>query len=1037
MLNYIEISSKLKVEIIYFCILSSLFINSEIYSQKNEIRFNRISLQQGLSQSSVFSIVQDKYGFLWFATLDGLNKYDGYKFTVFRHNPLDSNSISDLGIRKLFKDSKNNLWVITLTGKLDKYDYDKDIFKHYIFKHKDTPRSARIIDITETPDGKLWAGAISGKLYLYVFDKNSFQPKELTEEIQPCFENIHLQTLCSDNNSEIWMGTWEGLIKFIPSSNKAFLYKASNEPHSLSGNLIMNIVKDKTGNIWIATADGGISMYDQLTNEFNVYRHKPNEAGSLSSDRTMSICVDGSSNLWVGTIDAGLCLLKNKSKSFLNYKYNPSYNSSIGNGAIMSVFEDNTGGLWFGTLSGGISKYNYRNQRFLYISHHTDDPGSISSNTILSILKDSQGRLWVGTDGGGLDCKLLGEKNFSHYLNNSNPGSNSITIIFEDSRGNIWTGSDPGVNSAAGAIYLLKPNSRAFSLFSKMKLKIGGFQSIIEDRMGNIWIGAAIDGLWCYDYITGKVKNYKNNPTDSGSICGNSIYTLLEDSEGKIWIGTQNSGLSCYDQSTGKFISYRANPFKSDSLNNNSIWSLYEDNDKNIWVGTWGGGLNCFDKNTGRFKQYTINDGLPSNIICSIQPDNSGNLWIGTNNGLAKFNIRDKSFKNFFQTDGLQSDEFNQGASFKSPDGYLYFGGINGITVFNPDQITDNPNIPLVMITQFYVNNSPLHFDEPVSFLKEITLTHEQNFFSIEFAALDYTAPEKNQFSYMLEGIDKSWINSGNMRRVYYTDISPGKYLFHVKGSNNDGVWNNQETLLSIIITPPFWQTWWFKVLPILLLSAILYSLHKYRLNKLLEVERTRLRIAKDLHDDVSATLTGIVYFSNAISKEVGNGKNPLLQNLLSLIRESTAEVQEEMHDIIWSINPENDKWEIILPKFRRYASDLCESKGITYSINIPETLPGKSLSMEKRRNLWLIFKEIVTNAVKHSECSKLDITIKVENEYLSLLINDNGKGFDPQKPTDRNGIKNIKSRSASLIGKLNLKTCEGNGTQWTLSIPL
>ncbi len=1019
-----------------FLLISFLVSKNNLLAQTEEIRFDRISIEQGLSQSSVLSIAQDKYGFIWFATLDGLNKYDGYTFTVYRHNPLDTNTISDLGIRKVFKDGSNNLWIITLGGNLDRFDDNKNNFKHYNFGQKRNVRSERIIAAAESTDGKLWLGAMAGNLYSYDPDTDFFKPVKYDSMITSELGKIHLQSLCFDNENNIWLGTWEGLIKYNLSSGKIVWLKSSKKKNTPGGNLIMNIQKGADGNIWIATTDGGVSVYESTNKTFKNFRYSNSLTGAISSDRIMCIYIDKKSNIWAGSIDAGLNLLKSGRKSFLNYKHVPSNNSSIGNGAIMSIFEDKCGGIWFGTSSGGVSRYDSKNQKFTHISHSADDKGSLNQNTILSILKDSQERLWVGTDGGGLDCRLPGENNFTHFFQNAEYGSNSITAIFEDSKGTIWVASDPGVSSVIGGIYMLERNNKSFQQFTKIKLKIGGIQTIIEDDQKNIWFGSSIDGLWRYDPINAEVINFKHSSTDINSIAGNSIFVLYKGNNGKIWIGTQNSGLSCFNSNTNKFENYFAAPNKKDSLSSNSIWCIYEDALSNLWLGTWGGGLNYFNVDKKSFNRYTTADGLPSNVICNILPDNSGNLWIGTNNGLSKFNPYKLSFINYYQADGLQSNEFNQGAAFKSDD-LLYFGGINGISVFNPGNINVNTNIPTIRITQFYVNNHPLFVNTSITSLKKIILSYEQNFFTIEFTSLDYTAPEKNQYSYNLEGIDNEWVKAGSRRRAYYTDIAPGKYLFSVKGSNNDGIWNEQPTTLSIVITPPFWQTWYFRGLILITILSILYSIHRYRINKLLEIERTRIKIAKDLHDDVSGTLTGIVYFSNAISKEVGKEKSPHLEKLLALIQESSAEVQEGMHDIIWSINPENDKWEIILPKFRRYASDLCESKGITYHINIPELIHVKSPKMEMRRNLWLIFKEMVTNSIRHSGCTVLDISILIKDEEFILSVQDDGKGFDPSKPTNRNGIKNITSRAVAMNGKLNLDTSTGKGTRWNLSIKL
>lgn len=424
-------------------------------------------------------------------------------------------------------------------------------------------------------------------------------------------------------------------------------------------------------------------------------------------------------------------------------------------------------------------------------------------------------------------------------------------------------------------------------------------------------------------------------------------------------------------------------------------------------------------------------------MIYGIIPDDDGNLWVSTNRGLTKFNTSTLAIRNYDRADGLVINDFSAGALFKAKDGTIYFGGNTGVVSLNPRAVQENLFIPNVVITDFRVYDKPFRLANSILFTNEITLSYDQNFFTIEFASLDFTAPEKNIFEYKLEGVDKNWIKSNGQRFASYTDITDGHYKFKLRGSNSSGRFNPKEAVLSIVISPPFWKTWWFRLIALILMLLILYSLHKYRLNRLLEIERTRNRIARDLHDEISASITGIVYFADAINTKIKEKETPVLKKLVDLISESAIQIQDLLSDIIWSINPDNDDWNVVLPKFRRFASDLCESKGIIYSIEIPENLYGKSLKMEQRHDLWLGFKEIITNAVKHSECTKMEIRLFNDADYLNLQISDNGIGFDSEMPNKNNGLKNITSRFKALGGTAKLTTSIGNGTQWEIKIPL
>jgi len=1016
---------------------SLLFIFNGI-CQQEQLRFDHISLEQGLSQSTVFTIAQDSTGFMWFGTEDGLNRYDGYTCTVYRSNPQDSNSISDIAIRKLYVDHWGILWIITLSGKLDRYDPVLDSFIHYEFANSTSPGSKiRVVDITEDRERKLWCGSGKGMLFSYDRDNDRFIEFHLNAA-KNLPDEIHLQCLFADISGTMWMGTWEGLIELNLSSSDLRLYNSSSQKNSIGGNLIFDISEDSSGGIWLASADGGVSVFSRANNSFRSFRYSSESKRGISSDRILSIYTDRYSNIWIGTLDRGVDLFRTKENVFTNYRHNPDYKFSIGNGAIFSIFEDRSGSIWFGTSSGGVSKYDRKRQNFSQISHDVTDASSLSSNVILSICPDSRGALWIGTDGGGLNMRLPGENKFKHFFKNTSEfGSNSVTTVYEDRSGKIWVGTDPGINSSAGIVFNYDRKSDSFFKFDKINLGLGGIAAFFEDSYGDLWIGTSADGVRRYIKSKGLITEYKHDQHDSASLSGNSAFEIFEDSYGDLWIGTIQKGLNKFIRSNRIFKRYLYDPQDSSTISNNSVWCITEDYNGTLWLGTWGGGLNMYLRDSESFRHFTIKDGLPSNVIYAIIPDSTGNLWISSSRGISRLNTLTMEIKNFDGSDGLQNLEFNQGAFAEGKDGTLYFGGTNGVTYFHPELITQNSFEPPVVLTNFKIFDKPFPLDESINFTKQVFLSYNQNFFSFEFAALDYTAPEKNEYMYMLEGVDKDWVKSGTRRFANYTDVAPGEYTFRVRGSNNDGIWSKNEAAISIIIAPPFWQTWWFRIIGLAFIAMVLYAIHKYRLNKLLEIERTRVRIARDLHDDVSATITGMVYFSDAIDKEIGEKKSPMLKKLVSLIHESAANVQESMSDIIWSINPENDKWESVLPKFRRYVSDLCESRGINYKIDIPESVNIKPLDMERRRNFWLIYKEMVTNAVKHSRCTELIISILIKDDKLNLIVSDNGKGFNIGKISAGNGVNNIRSRSNILKGDVQLASSAGEGTRWELSVPV
>lgn len=1018
-------------------IIICVFYANGIFGQ-HQYQFRHYTTENGLSQSSVFSINQDKVGFMWFATEDGLNRFDGNKFTVYRAKQCDSTTIPDLGIRKVFIDKNENIWVLTLRGKLCRYDQTKNNFKHYSFISDETSAQIKIIVISEDHQNKLWAVSPRGNFFYYDAEQDKFVLFNNSKEITEKLNSYHIQSIIYSSDSTFWIGTWEGLINLnIAKQTLRTFSSSSPNKNSIGGKMVFALAEDKSGNIWIGCANGGLAVYNRSTEQFKLYLSKGNSENSISSNRVMSLLIDSKGKIWIGTFDKGLDLFDPVSEIFTNFSHNPSVPNSLSIGAIMSLFEDKSGGIWIGSSGGGVNRFDKLNQNFSHYQHIPGENTTISPNPVLAILEDHFGNLWIGTDGGGINFKEKNSPVFKSYLQNPEYGSNSITVIYEDKKHNIWIGSDPGTHSSGGAVIKYDYRTKKFELVKEVFIKLGGVSAMLEDKYGELWFATPTDGLHRYNPATKKEIVYRHNPDDSTSINSNSLLCVYEDSFGNIWVGTMSTGLNLFIRESDTFKHFVNDPLNKESISGNAIWCITEDKNNNLWIGTWGYGLNKFERSSQTFTNYTVDDGLPGNVIYIVIPDDDGNLWIGSNYGLTRFNTLNQSIKSFSRSEGLFVNDFSAGAFFKSENGRLYFGGNAGIVTFKPKSITENSYIPNVIVTGFKVFDEDIVLEKPVWKTNQIELNYNQNFFTIEFASLDYTATDRNIFEYKLDGVDIDWVKAGSRNFANYTDLKNGTYQFRLKGSNSSGIFNPDETVLTIIINPPFWKTWWFRLLAFILLIIILYSLHKYRLNKLLEVERTRIKISRDLHDEVSASITGIVYFAEAVKQEIKEEGTPAVKKLIGLISEGATQIQESMSDIIWSINPDNDDWNLVLPKIRRYVSDLCESKGIKYEINMAENIPVKSLRMEQRYDLWLMFKEIITNSIKHSGCTKLTVNLISEMDFINLSVIDNGIGFDQSNTQRNSGLKNIKSRVKNLNGNWELITSPGKGTTWKIKLPL
>jgi two-component sensor histidine kinase len=548
------------------------------------------------------------------------------------------------------------------------------------------------------------------------------------------------------------------------------------------------------------------------------------------------------------------------------------------------------------------------------------------------------------------------------------------------------------------------------------------------------------DRLQRYDRNLKKTFSYPL-PVSENNEYEDLIQCTIKDSSGNVWLGTTN-GLFRFNLSSRKWSVYKNKQNDGSSISSDLIFSLCPDPSqpkKYLWIGTGGSGLNRMDMETGRCFSYTIKDGLPNNVIYGILPDDDGSLWLSTNKGLSCLTQQNKSFRNFDYKDGLQSNEFNRGAYLRTKDGWLFFGGVDGFNYFHPQEILNNKTVPPIYITAFNIDNRPVPIQREGSpltkaiYLTEtITLSYEQNFVSFRFAAMDFTDPEKNLYQYKLQGFQKDWISSDKTHSATYTNLDPGTYTFTVKGSNNDGTWNEKGASVKLIILPPWYRTWWFLTLFALTLLLSAYSIYRYRVAQVVKLQSIRNRIAGDLHDEVGSNLSNIYIFSNvAQQKAKVNGETgPLLQK----ITDYTQQSMEAMNDIVWMINTQNDRFENIMVRMRTLAAEFSETSNCSLHLDFDESLNDVKLNMEERKNFYLIYKEAINNTAKYAGCKTVWIEMKLNHNTVTLKITDNGRGFDMANANKGNGLSNMKKRAALLKGDLTVMSTIGEGTSLQLS---
>lgn len=1027
---------------------------------EGNLKFHRLSLEQGLSQSTVNAIVQDSQGFMWFGTQDGLNRYDGYAFKIYRHNPADSTSLSDNFIWRLFVDSRGALWIGTQDGGLNRYHPETDRFS--AFRHDPEnpsgPLSNNISVIYEDRSGALWIGAWGGGLSRMDSSAKEFihyrhDPADSSSLIFP-----NLGAVLEDSFGDLWVGTWNGLarMKKEDRAGKIFTryYSNSKDPHALPYEKIWSLLEDPTrpGDILIGTYGGGVCKFERETGYFTRPQFEQKNPDIAGGSLITGMLEDNAGLLWIGAYDGGIKIFDPAKNSILQYRNHPHNPVSLSSDEVLCLYRDRAGAIWVGTGSG-IAFHDQRGEKFFHYRYIPNNPQSISHNKVRAIYEDSEGGLWVGTKGGGLNYRKPGSTRFIHYLHNpADPYSISedrVTCILERKNGEIWAGTEDGglnrLDRAAGKFFRYRRQENRPASLSNNSI-----MSLLEDRAGNFWIGTSGGGLNRYNPSGNSFIQYPSDPENPNSLSGSHVWSLFEDRRGYLWIGTWGRGLNRLDPRNNRIVHYLYSLADSTSLNNNTVWSLAEDSRGNLWVGTWGGGLNLYDREKDKFYHITEQDGLPNNAVYGILADSSGCLWISTNKGIARLCWASDSgeggfsgnpaelkrglvIKNFDISDGLQSNEFNQGAYCKGKSGMMYFGGINGLNAFYPGSIRENSFLPPLVITAFKVFEKPVSPYQAIVTGEPLTFPYNENYFSFEYAALDFTAPGKNRYAYMLEGLDENWVFTGTRRFVSYTHLEPGEYVFRVKGTNSDGLWNEEGLSLRLIITPPYWATWWFRLLALAMVSLLVYSLYRYRLNRLLEMERLRTRLAADLHDEIAGNLSSIAMFGKIIHSEVTSGEPKtlaimqLLERVIHLSQVSVGSIR----DIIWAIDPRPENIHALLLRVHDLAANLCRAQNI--SLKFPEPSPGQfppdNLSPEKRKNLWLLMKEAIQNSLKHAGASELSIQAKYKKGILRISISDNGSGFDCTQSSPGKGMSTMKSRAEQLGGKLEIASAPGRGT--------
>ncbi len=975
-----------------------------LHAQKPErINFTHIGLEEGLSQSTVFDIVQDKYDNMWFATYNGLNKYDGYTFTIYQHNDKNEYSLGCDIIRSLETDNQGKVWIGTYEG-LSLYDYEKECF--YNFQYKKGNKNMPVNNIATVND-ELLLICTDDELILFDIPTQSFTKSQLNPQLF-----IIKATSINRQDDNIYIGSRDGLYSYSISQNSI----KNIVPEILRGKRILPILRQSPTQLWVGTEGDGLFLINPLNNEVKQYTATTGNEHAISSNYIRALSLDTQNRLWIGTINS-LNIYQKENDTFTIYKSNPLRKGSLSQTSIRSIFTDSQGGVWVGTFFGGLNYYHPLKNRFKNIQSIANH-NSLNNDIINCIVEDKQHNLWIGTNSGGVNFYNSKTNTFTHYTRKDGLGSNDVkTIYVDEAHKKVYIGTHAGginiLHPATGRIENIMP-----SYPSDIALK--SIYAIVPIGNGEYWIGT-LGGVLRFNPLQ---KTFTPVTTEKNGrpFKSTQITTVFKDSKKRLWFGSE-IGLIAYTQDENELQNVSVLP-SSSPLNHQFINCIYEGHDGLFWIGTRNG-MYRYNETTKELKQYTTEEGLPNNVVFGILEDGESKLWISTDRGLSCFQPNTEKFRNFTSNDGLQSNQFTASAYCRTANGQMYFGGIKGITTFQPEQIVDNPYTPPVVISRLQVFNKKVMpgddthiLDKNISDTHDITLTAKQSMFSLDFVVSNYISGNHNSFAYMLKGYDKEWYYTNTQRTVSYSNLPAGTYHFLVKAANNDGKWNEKPTELKITILPVWYKTWWAILLFIIIFIVIIVFIFRYFWirksweTKLMmeqadkerqkEVNEMKLRFFINISHELRTPLTLILAPVQDMLEKV---TDKWLYKQLEHVQKNTNRLLHLVNQLmdyrraelgVFNLKVKRNPIHKFIEKDFLYYDRLAQKKRITY--NFVSEVEGKDILCDPSY-LELIVNNLLSNAFKYTnEEGSITVTLKETDKELLLQVKDTGNGIPVDK---------------------------------------
>lgn len=1009
-------------------ILFLVLISGPMYAQAPALVFEKLTIGNGLSNNKVNCIIQDRRGFIWIGTNDGLNRYDGYNFEIFRHEPGNISTISGNIIRDIVEDKNGVLWIATEDGGLSRYDRTlppAQKFKQY--KHMPGDSSSIPVNIINTMVadslGYLWLGT-SG------FRVLRFDPRTEKFTIPVNTGTRTVLDLALDKNGVIWAGKQGGGIMKINARNLSYQLdpRYNNVYAKLPHMVVTSLYQDRENNMWFGSWDK--VLYCQPPGAGEMVYQKTDAPYSFANDQIECFAEDRQGRLWMGGRYGGLHLYDKASGQFYNYQYDPAREGTIADNHINCVFADATGRIWIGT-DRGISVHQPSQQQFV----QTFLPGYQRRKiTIYDFYEHSNGDLWIGTSEGLYVRKDSdGSFSFQPFFYKGQPLQ--ITKIFKDEDETIYFGTDYTLFTYDEAKKNIAPLANSEKDTVMRKIIESRIVSILRDTIEDhpVLLVSPYGHFLSYYDLTDKRWVSRIDTTErfrrNLGVVDNLVRKIYRCRKGTVWTANAKAGLGLWTHHSQPNLGYLDNnPADASTISNNSVFDMIEDDLGNMWVSTYGGGLNLFNPASQKFTHVP----LTNNLLEGLQIDNRGYLWMISNGNINRYHPL-RNAQHTFELPDIDKSGGVRGYIFKNSKGHLFVAGTNYFIEFDPLAIHNANDQPEVYLTDFKIFNQSF---SDLLMKDRIELDYNQNYFRIEFAAPEFSPGRNIRYSYMLEGRDRNWINIGNQNFEQFSNLAGGDYIFKIRATTSAGSWNSKVTSVHIRIVPPLWSTWWFYALCAVFTALVIYALYRYRINELLKRQAIRNKIAQDLHDNVGSTLSSISVYTQVAKIYNSQRRFEELQQTLEKIGATSGEMISEMNDIVWAINPRNDNMNTILQRMDNYARPLLTSQGIIFHFTSDPDLRGMNLEMTKRKNFYLIFKEAVNNALKYSGCRHLWVHIGIQYGNVVLFVKDDGIGFDTEtvhfhasQSMSGNGLRNMEMRAAEMKGIWKIESQPGKGT--------